>query len=350
MVRALLIMYPDKFAIEECVALAESAGYQPVAMLTQRYLSRSKFGIGEGKAEEASRVVREQEIEKIIFDAKLKASQAYNLAKICKAEVIDREKLILEIFAKRASSAEAKLQVELAELTYQLPRARDMVRVAKMGEQPGFFGLGKYEVDIYVRMIKKRISILKRKVEEIRRRREAFRIRREKTGLPSVAITGYTGSGKTTLFNLLSGERKEVDAGVFTTLSTTTRGITVAGRKFLVSDTVGFISRLPHYMIEAFRSTLEEVSTSDVVLLLSDASLPEERLLKNFDTCIETLQDLGVGQGKILHVMNKVDLVGEDEALKKSRMLGINDPIVISAKKGTGIDRILNEISSRLTS
>ncbi len=350
MVRALLIMYPDKFAIEECVALAESAGYQPVAMLTQRYLSRSKFGIGEGKAEEASRVVREQEIEKIIFDAKLKASQAYNLAKICKAEVIDREKLILEIFAKRASSAEAKLQVELAELTYQLPRARDMVRVAKMGEQPGFFGLGKYEADIYVRMIKRRISILKRKVEEIRRRREAFRIRREKTGLPSVAITGYTGSGKTTLFNLLSGERKEVDAGVFTTLATTTRGITVAGRKFLVSDTVGFISRLPHYMIEAFRSTLDEVSTSDVVLLLSDASLPEERLLKNFDTCIETLQDLGVGQGRILHVMNKVDLVGEEEALEKSKMLGINDPVIISAKKGTGIDRILNEISSRLAS
>jgi GTP-binding protein HflX len=349
MVKALLIMYPDKFVIEECVALAESAGYEPAAMLTQRYLSRSKFGIGEGKAEEASRMVRELNIEKIVFDAKLKASQAYNLAKVCKTEVIDREKLILEIFAKRAHTAESKLQVELAELTYQLPRARDMVRMAKMGEQPGFFGLGKYEVEIYVRMIKRRISTLKKKVEEIRKRREVLRARREKIGLPSVAITGYTGSGKTTLFNLLSSEKKEVNAGVFTTLSTTTRGIIVDGTKFLISDTVGFLSRLPHYMIEAFHSTLEEVSLSNLVLLLLDSSLPEDMLLKNFETCIETLQELGVPQDKILNVINKVDVSGKGQAIEKSKMLGLKNPILISAKEGFGIERLLEEIKMRLS-
>jgi GTP-binding protein HflX len=348
MTKALLIMYPDKYTIEECVALAESAGYQPVAMLTQRYLSRSKYGVGEGKAEEASRIVREMGIDKIIFDARLNASQAYNLSKMCKAEVIDREKLILEIFAKRASTAEAKLQVELAELTYQLPRVREMVRMAKLGEQPGFFGLGKYEVDVYTRMIKKRISALKQKVEEIRKRRESFRIRREKTGLPSVTITGYTGSGKTTLFNKISGETKEVNAGVFTTLATTTRGIIIQGRKVLISDTVGFISRLPHYMIEAFKSTLEEVSDSDLVLLLSDISLPREKFLQNFETCMETLLDLGVSEEKVLHVLNKIDI--GDEVHEKIKLAGIKNPVLISAKNGRGIGTLLNEIHRRLNS
>jgi len=348
MTKALLIMYPDKYTIQECVALAESAGYQPVAMLTQRYLSRSKYGVGEGKAEEASRIVREMGIDKIIFDARLNASQAYNLSKMCKAEVIDREKLILEIFAKRASTAEAKLQVELAELTYQLPRVREMVRMAKLGEQPGFFGLGKYEVDVYTRMIKKRISALKQKVEEIRKRRESFRIRREKTGLPSVTITGYTGSGKTTLFNKISGETKEVNAGVFTTLATTTRGIIIQGRKVLISDTVGFISRLPHYMIEAFKSTLEEVSDSDLVLLLSDISLPREKFLQNFETCMETLLDLGVSEEKVLHVLNKIDI--GDEVHEKIKLAGIKNPVLISAKNGRGIGTLLNEIHRRLNS
>jgi GTP-binding protein HflX len=348
MTKALLIMYPDKHTIEECVALAESAGYQPVAMLTQRYLSRSKYGVGEGKAEEASRIVREMGIDKIIFDARLNASQAYNLSKMCKAEVIDREKLILEIFAKRASTAEAKLQVELAELTYQLPRVREMVRMAKLGEQPGFFGLGKYEVDVYTRMIKKRISALKQKVEEIRKRRESFRIRREKTGLPSVTITGYTGSGKTTLFNKISGETKEMNAGVFTTLTTTTRGIIIQGRKVLISDTVGFISRLPHYMIEAFKSTLEEVSDSDLVLLLSDISLPREKFLQNFETCMETLLDLGVSEEKVLHVLNKIDI--GDEVHEKIKLAGIKNPVLISAKNGRGIGTLLNEIHRRLNS
>ena len=348
MPRALLIHLPEKYEAEEAVALAEAAGYEVAGTLTQRYLSRSKYGVGEGKAEEAAEMVRQRKIDMIVFDWTLNASQTYNLAKLCKVEVKDREKLILEIFARRAMTAEAKLQVELAELSYELPRAREKVKRAKLGEQPGFFGLGKYEVDVYARMMKRRMATLKRKVAEVRERREIFRYRREKMGQQIVAITGYTGVGKTALFNRLTGETKEVDAGVFTTLSPTTRGIDLGKKRVLVSDTVGFINRLPTYMIEAFKSTLEEVSFSDVALLLVDASTPTGRLEINYRSCVAILAQLDVPDSRVLTVMSKIDLVSAEELGEKMRGLGINDAVCVSAKTGAGLALLLQAISSRL--
>jgi GTPase len=346
--KALLVHYPDQYVEEEAVALAEAGGYEPTVRLSQRYLDRARYGIGVGKAEEASTIVREEGIDIILFDGRLNASQTYNLAKLCKVEVKDREKLILEIFAKRASTAEAKLQVELAELQYELPRARDNVRRAKSGEQPGFFGLGKYEVDVYVRMMKKRMGTLKQKVEEVKGRRELLMNRRAKTGFPTVALTGYTGAGKTTLFNRLTGESKEVDAGVFTTLSPTTRKIDVGGRSVLLSDTVGFISRLPPFLVEAFKSTLEEVSYATVVILLVDASQPPEKMATSHLSCIRTLGDLEVPEAKMLTVMNKVDLVGEESLGEKLRKLGVRDAVAVSAKTGSGVDQLFQAISDRM--
>lgn len=349
MPRALLIHYPDKYEAEEAIALAEAGGYEVAGTLTQRYLSRSKYGIGEGKAEEAAEIVRERKIEMILFDSNLNASQSYNIAKLCKVEVKDREKLILEIFTKRATTAEAKLQVELADLSYELPRAREKVKRAKLGEQPGFFGLGKYQVDVYIRMMKRRMATLKQKVAEVRERREIFRYRRERIGRQTVAITGYTGAGKTTLFNRLTGETKEVDVGVFTTLSPTTRGIDLGTQKVLVSDTVGFINRLPTYLIEAFKSTLEEVSFSELALLVVDASLPAERLDVNFRSCLATLAELDVLESRILIVMNKTDLASSEELGEKMQKLGIEDAVCVSAKTGAGLPELLKEISRRLT-
>jgi GTP-binding protein HflX len=346
--KAVLILYPDRFVEEEAVALAEAAGYEPVGTVTQRYLSRAKYGIGEGKAAEAAEMVRERGAETLIFDTRLNASQTYNLAKLCKVEVKDREKLILEIFAKRASTAEAKLQVQLAELNYELPRAKEKVRMAKRGEQPGFFGLGKYEVDVYVRMMKRRMATLQRKVQEVRSRREIFRKRRERMGYPSVAITGYTGAGKTTLFNRLTGESKDSDAGVFTTLSTTTRSVMLSREKVLFSDTVGFISRLPPYLIEAFKSTLEEVSYADLVLLLVDASLPEQKLVGSYQSCVETLSELGVAEERTLVALNKCDLVGREELGEKMWQLGLKGAIGISARTGEGVDELLRAVSERI--
>lgn len=348
MTRVILIHFPDRYESEELNALAEASGYEVVGSLTQSYLSRAKYGVGEGKAEQAAELVRETKAEKIIFDSQLSASQSYNLAKLCKVEVEDREKLILEIFARRASTAEAKLQVQLAELAYELPRARDKVRMAKAGEQPGFFGLGKYEVDVYVRMMKKRMATLRKKVREVGDRRAIFRHRREKTGFPTVAITGYTGAGKTTLFNRLTGEEKQVDAGVFTTLSPTTRGVDVGRRRILVSDTVGFISRLPHFLIEAFKSTLEEVSQATVILLLVDARLSPASMALNYESCLETLSDLDVPDSRVLTVMNKSDLVTPEELRDTMEEAGIGAATFVSAKTGQGIDGLLRELSLRV--
>jgi GTP-binding protein HflX len=346
--RALLIHYPDRFEAEEAAALVEAGGYELAGTLTQRFLSRSRYGIGEGKAEEAAEMVREKGIETIIFDSSLNASQSYNLAKLCKVEVKDREKLILEIFAKRATTAEAKLQVELADLSYELPRAREKVKRAKLGEQPGFFGLGKYEVDVYIRMMKRRMATLKQKVAKVGERRDVFRRRRERAGQLTVAITGYTGAGKTTLFNRLTGEAKDVDAGVFTTLSPTTRGVDIGEQRVLVSDTVGFINRLPTYLVEAFKSTLEEVSFSRLALLLVDASLPVERLEVSFRTCLGTLAELDVPESHVLVVMNKTDLVVSSELEEKASLLGVKDAVCVSAKTGEGVPRLLAEVALRL--
>jgi GTP-binding protein HflX len=333
--------------IEEIEELARTAGYEPAALLTQSYLWRAKFGVGPGKAEEVARIVKEKAVNVIIFDSKLKSTQAYNLAKLCQVEVKDREKIILEIFEKRAASAEAKLQVQLAELIYELPESRNRVRMAKMGEQPGFFGLGKYEVDVYVRMMKKRVSTLKEKVREIRKRREIFRERRTSSSLPTIALTGYTASGKTTLFNRLTGERKDVSQGVFTTLSPTTRAITINNRKVLLTDTVGFISNLPTYMIEAFRSTLEEISYASVVLLLIDASQPEEKFLRNFRNSLEFITDLAVDLSKTILVLNKCDLA-DTELIKKRRNI-VTNAITISAKTGYGIPELMMLMESKIS-
>jgi GTP-binding protein HflX len=345
--RALLITYPDKYLIEEAEELAKAAGYEPSKILTQDYLSKAKFGVGKGKAEEAAKIVKEISADLVIFDSKLKTTQAYNLAELCHVEVKDREKIILEIFAKRATTAEAKLQVQLAELEYELPKAKNRVRMAKRGEQPGFFGLGKYEVDVYVRMMKRRIAVLREKVRAIEKRREIFRRRRDDQKFPALALAGYTAAGKTTLFNHLTREAKEVDAGVFTTLAPTTRGIVINKRKVLITDTVGFISNLPTYMIEAFKSTLEEVSLASVVLLLVDASQPEEKFLRNYDSSVQTLGDLQVSLSKALVLLNKCDLTNHETVEKRKKMLG-PEAIPLSAKTGDGVDELLAAIEATL--
>ena len=197
----------------------------------------------------------------IIVDERLSSGQAHNLAKFCHQEVIDRERLILDIFNSRATTTEAKLQVKLAELKYEIPRAREAVRISLKGEQAGFMGMGEYAVDIKFRALKKQMNLIQKKLESARRQRQLFKVSRERLKLPYVSLAGYTSSGKTTLFNRYVSETKEESPNLFTTLTTTTRSFRASSRKkVLLSDTVGFISRLPTYMVEAFKSTLEELT------------------------------------------------------------------------------------------
>jgi GTPase len=220
----------------------------------------------------------------------LKPSQQYNLAKVCKIDILDRERLILDIFELRASTAESRIQIKLAQLRYDMVRAREKVRLARAGEQPGFFGMGKYDADVYFLDIKKRSAILKKKLEREEKRRELFRNQRSRAGLPTISIAGYTSAGKTTLFNTLTGESKMEGKEVFTTLSTFTRAINLKNdKKLLISDTVGFISKLPAYMIDAFKSTLQDITYSDLVLLVVDISQSIEEIKKKLDSSIHIL-------------------------------------------------------------
>jgi len=245
--KALLITYQSQDTIREATSLADAAGYSVIKIVNQRHLTRSKYGIGSGKAEEVKELVKQLKPEAIVFDEVLKPTQQYNLASLCKVEIIDREKLILRIFETRASTAESRIQIKLAQLRYEMIRAREKVRLAKAGEQPGFFGMGKYDADVYFLDINKRAAALRKKLEGEERRRELHRIQRSKVGLSTISIAGYTSAGKTTLFNTLTGESKAAGQGVFTTLSTFTRGLELNDKKVLVSDTVGFMSKLPAY-------------------------------------------------------------------------------------------------------
>jgi len=259
--------------------------------------------------------------EKIIFGDELKVTQTYNLAKLTGLEVIDRFQLILEIFHRRASTKEAKLQIELARWRYELAHAREKVRLARIGEQPGFLGLGKYEVDVYHEAIRRQVFGIQEKLKRVRRTRELHRQRRKELGFPSISLAGYTNSGKSTLFHALTGENVLVDQGVFTTLSTTTRVINLFGEPALLTDTVGFIDRLPITLIEAFRSTLEETIFADLVLLVVDASESLDEIERKLKCCLDTLREIGASGMPLLIALNKIDLLSKEELEPKIRSL-----------------------------
>jgi GTP-binding protein HflX len=347
--RAALITYPSEEAIKEATSLADTVGYSVERIVKQRHITRSKYGIGRGKAEEVKELVKQLKLEVIIFDEVLKPTQQYHLASLCQVEIVDRERLILEIFERRASTAESRIQIKLAQLRYDMVRAREKVRLAKMGEQPGFFGMGKYDADIYYLDINKRAAVLKKKLEREEKRRDLHRVQRLKAGLSTVSIAGYTSTGKTTLFNILTGESKNTGQGLFTTLSTFTRAMKLNTRKVLISDTVGFISKLPAYMIDAFKSTLHELTHSDLILLVLDISQSIEEIGRKLDSSIHIINELGVPMTKILYVLNKADLIDIDDAFDKSAYLSILDSkkriLPVSAKTGFNITQLKNLIS-----
>ncbi|MEM2913552.1 MAG: GTPase HflX [Candidatus Bathyarchaeia archaeon] len=337
--------------MDELVSLAEAAGYEVVGSLEQVRRPHPRYHIGSGKAKELAKMASELKAEKIIFGNNLKVVQIYNLAKLTGIEVIDRIQLILEIFVRRASTREAKLQIELAKLRYELAHAKEKVRLARIGEQPGFQGLGKYEVDVYYEAVKRQVYTIQEKLREIRKMRTIHRSRRAELGLPTISLAGYTNSGKSTLFNSLTNENVPVDPGVFTTLSTVTRAIEVSGEKVLITDTVGFIDRLPVMLIESFHSTLEETIFSDLILLVVDVSEPIIEVLRKLSASLEIIREIGAASIPTIVALNKIDLVSP-EGLKEridhlSRLYRLKF-IPISALRGINLEALKEEIAGIL--
>ncbi|HVX03108.1 MAG TPA: GTPase HflX, partial [Nitrososphaera sp.] len=348
---AILITYPYDEAINEAVSLADAAGYKVKRIVTQKHITKSRYGIGRGKAEEVKSIAEEIRPEVIVFDEVLKPSQTYNLAKVCKKEVIDRERLILEIFERRASTTESKTQIKLAQLRYDMTRAREAVRLAKAGEQPGFYGLGKYEADAYLLDIKNRAQALKKKLEKEVTKRQLHRSQRARAGLMSISLAGYTSAGKTTLFNALTGENKSTAASVFTTLSTFTRAIDLDGDKALLLDTVGFISKLPAYMVDAFKSTLEELSYASLVFLVIDISEPILEIRRKLASSLEVIREFEVPETRIVYILNKADKTTEEDAFEKAGQLGLlasRRVLPVSAKTGYNVDQLKSMARSLL--
>jgi len=310
----------------------------------------ARYQIGAGKVEELAKLVKETEAETVIFDNPLKPVQSYNLAKATSVEAIDRFQLILEIFTKRATTTEAQMQIQLARLQYDLTRAKERVRLAKKGEQPGFGGLGAYDVDVYYESVKREVHAIRRKLKKIRGKRVLHRERRAELGFSSISLAGYTKAGKSSLFNALTDAEVPVDTALFTTLSTTTRLVEISRKKFLLTDTVGFIDRLPLTLIEAFHSTLEETIYSDLILLLVDVSEPMLLLEKKLTICLETIERIGASGVPIITVMNKMDLLPERETRLKLEYLQEKapNPMLISALHKTNIDLLKQQVLSIL--
>jgi len=352
---------PDTSEIKQ---LAAAAGYDVVGECTQKRKADPALQLGAGKVEELTAQVRETGAKTVIFDNRLGPYQVYNLGNELPAsvEVKDRFRLILDIFGQRAQTRKAQLQVELAELRYELPRAEAKVSLAKREERPGFMGLGEYD-ESREQDIKAQISRIRDELEGIEETEQDRREKRRESGFDLVALAGYTNAGKSTLMQALAadlevGENEEMhpdldptaerEDRLFTTLGTTTRRLDLERREALLTDTVGFISDLPHWLVESFKSTLESVYRADLVLLVVDVSEPVEEIREKLMTSHDTLYERN--EAPIVTVLNKIDVVDEAELEEKREALSAlaPNPVAISAKAETNIDRLKARINHEL--
>lgn len=335
--------YDAERSLDELQELAASAGAEVVSRVIQKKDSFDPATVlGSGRLQEVADFVQVHEIDAVIFDNELSPAQQKNVEKALDTKVIDRTTLILDIFAQRARSSEGRLQVELAQLRYRLPRLMGLgTSLSRLGGGIGTRGPGETKLESDRRHIRRRIHSLEEQLEELEQRRGLLHQRRKKDGVVTVAIVGYTNVGKSTLLNTLT------DAGVlakdmlFATLDPTSRALTLPdGRKVMLVDTVGLVSRLPHHLVEAFKSTLEEAVNADLILNVCDVSSPE--FDHQLSVTKQVLKDLGAEQVPLLTVLNKCDLV-EIPSLTLDKQTA-----AISAKDGQGLDTLLQKIALNL--
>jgi GTP-binding protein HflX len=349
---------------QEITDLARAAGYDVVGEITQTRTEDPAYHLGEGKVERLANAVSRERATAVVFDNQLGPYQTYNIGNKLPdgVSVIDRFRLILEIFGQRAQTRKAHLQVELAELRYELPRAEAKASLAKRDERPGFMGLGEYD-EGREHDIKKRISRIRDELDSTQETEEHRREQRRESGFDLVALAGYTNAGKSTLLRRLA-EDVDVDANedlhadldptaesedrLFTTLGTTTRRVDMDRRDVLVTDTVGFISDLPHWLVESFKSTLDAVYRADLVLLVVDVSESVQEIREKLVTSHDTLYERN--EAPIVTVLNKTDLVDDGEIERKREALSAlaPNPVTVSAMEDENIDALLSRIDREL--
>jgi GTP-binding protein HflX len=333
--------------LAEVRELARTAGVEPVAELVQsRSRPDPRTYVGKGKVEELKHAYAESGAESLLVDDELQPSQQRQLENMLQARVVDRTQLILDIFAQHARSAEGKLQVELAQLEYNLPRMRGMWQhLERLGGGVGTRGPGESQLETDRRLARRRVSLLRERLEELGKQRATRRKQRRRSQTPTIALAGYTNVGKSTLLNALTGATASVDDRLFETLDPTTRGFDHEGRRYLVTDTVGFIRRLPHQLVEGFAATLEETLVADLVLHVADASAPEGRLEEQLAAVNAVLEDIGATELPVELVLNKIDAV---DSLRRRRLANrFPESLQVSARTGEGLDALRERIAQR---
>jgi GTP-binding protein HflX len=347
---------PDR-ELAELEELARTAGVRPVGRVYQhRARPAQRTYVGKGKLEELKAAYADSEAESLLVDDELDPAQQRFLENALQARVVDRTQLILDIFAQHAVSAEGKLQVELAQLEYNLPRMRGMWKhlerlgggTGAMGAGVGTRGPGESQLETDRRLARRRISVLKKRLEALEKQRATRRKERRGTQAPTIALAGYTNVGKSTLLNALTGADVSVENRLFETLDPTTRGFEHEGRRYLVTDTVGFVRRLPHQLVEGFAATLEETLVADVVLHVADASADEEELDRMVRSVEEVLKEIGADELPVQLVLNKIDLVDD----LGRRRLGNRYPGApqVSAETGEGLEELKARLAEHFAS
>jgi GTP-binding protein HflX len=333
--------------LAELEELARTAGVAPVRALVQhRARPDPRSYVGKGKLAELKQAYPAAEAEVLLVDDELTPVQQRALENALQARVVDRPQLILDIFAQHAVSAEGKLQVELAQLEYNLPRMRGMWQhLERLGGGVGTRGPGESQLETDRRLARRRITLLRQRLRGLERQRATRRKSRRRSETPTIALAGYTNVGKSTLLNALTGAGVSVDDRLFETLDPTTRGFEVDGRRYLVTDTVGFIRRLPHQLVEGFAATLEETLVADLVLHVADAAVSEDRLDEMLDAVERVLSEIGAGELPVELVLNKIDAV---DALRRRRLANrLPEALQISARTGEGLDELRRRIAGR---
>ncbi len=358
-ITALLVqrrLYNEPDLLDEFEALATTAGYTVIGNFDVVSAPSARFGIRSGKAEEIATWIEVNEPERILFSPPLNSSQIFRLMELWKVEVRDRTQIILEIFDKRARTPQAKLQIEKARLSYEAPFERHQIRMRLQDERRGDghvtdqVGSGEDLLSKRLSELRKRIALITAKLEKITDVQKLRKKKRSAGGFVEIALAGYTNAGKSTLHRALTGSEVEVADQLFTTLSTKAAEIPLPGRQIILSDSVGFISDLPPPLMQAFNTTLMEVSEADVIILVVDGSDSIDEMNRKVDACIDTFAEIGASGIPIVLALNKIDVIDTSEITLRVNNLEEQDFLVvsISAAKETNIDTLIKTILDEL--